>query len=847
MAEKFSNSFRRRTLIVVGLASILGLTDVLARAAPNRAPEAPAVKSVDTIAVKTPDTAKAKTAPTAPLKTVPAGPSVSSKLNSSMDSVLKQGALVNRDEDSAAQVEADSNESGGSMEPPKSSTGNGSLTPNGTPPGPGPGASSSPPVAGHPAAKPGLPFIMKKPSKKDIAGFQAAVLKALTALEKKDYAKARMALAKSWPTERLAQVYRTVLLSKAYQGEGDLVRADSVLQACLEWVGGTVWQSYLLNRRVELFPGTHPSDSLRLVFLAHVIQAPVSVQVKVNFLYDLLRLQGFTGNPTGFMEPLRRIVSLAPADRRLDSLYHALAPNLPPGKGLWEDQNLMLELETKLSLHTQALARCEAMVKMVPGKSEKQQLHWTFATLIYSSKDFTKAIAAYNKFIERYGETPEAVLQIARSYDRLQEPKKALIWYDKYLEKYPKQDKTSEIYWLRAWDLESQGDYVEAIEFYYRELADFSGNKRGDWANFRVGVCQLKAGNLAAALQAFQAIRSQQSSNAYAAGLFWEARLREAMGDSAAAKSVFLEVHRKYPFNFYGHLARQTLTARGDWADSLEPWKRFAPSTAESVKAWMKSEMSGFREKIDNGFESEYLSMGKLLQFKLDTLAILTLKTTPDKVKSNPWYLYLYGRMFANRELWRESYRLGLQLSYRIPPDKWGMAPKEVLRLLYPRPYEGLVQKYSAKNRLDPSFVYALMRQESAFEWDIKSGAGAVGLMQLMPATGKMMAKKEKWSAFDPYALINPDVNINLGTAYLRDLKKEYNDNPYFVLSNYNAGPEPTRRWKSGSAAKPVEMVIEDINYWETRDYVKKVMGNYWTYRLLWNNRAPGARRTAVR
>jgi len=95
------------------------------------------------------------------------------------------------------------------------------------------------------------------------------------------------------------------------------------------------------------------------------------------------------------------------------------------------------------------------------------------------------------------------------------------------------------------------------------------------------------------------------------------------------------------------------------------------------------------------------------------------------------------------------------------------------------------------------------------------------------------MAKEESLGHFEVAMLMDPEVNIHLGTAYLRDLKKEYHDNPYLVLANYNAGPEATKRWQNAGANKPVEAMVENINYWETRDYVKKVMGNYATYRLL--------------
>ncbi|HKP94680.1 MAG TPA: transglycosylase SLT domain-containing protein, partial [Fibrobacteria bacterium] len=743
-----------------------------------------------------------------PAVPVPAPAAGSPAMRATVDSLLKSGSMANRDEDSLAQAEADSGAQAG--------------------------------------AKPGLPFAMKKPTRKEVAAFQAAVLGAVTSMEKKAYAKSLRTLSRTEPTERLAQVYKAILMANIYMGLEDYPRADSVLQACLDWVGGTVWQSYLLNRRIQIFPLTQPGDSARLSFYTKVIQAPVSGQVKINFLYGLLRLQGFTGSPAGFDMLLKRLVASAPADRRLDTLYQMLAPNVPPGWGTWESQELMLDLETKLGLNDKAIARSEAALKLVPGKPEKQKMHWNYATLIYKNREYPKAIQSLEKYMEKYGETPEAILQIARCYDRMEEPKKAIVWYDRLLEKFPKADKTSEIYWLRAWDLEQQGNYEEAIEFYFRQLADFSANKRGDWANFRIGLCQYKAGNAGAAYQAFKAIRDQVNSNAYPAGLFWEARAQDSLGDSSGARATLTLLSAKYPLNFYGHMARQTLQARKAWPDSLDPWRRFAPSTPEGIKAWMKSEMSGFREKLDTEYESDYLSIGKLLQFRLDTLATLTLRTVPAKVKNNPWFLYTTARMFKNRQLWRESYKLGLQLSYRIAPDKWGEAPKEVLRLIFPRPYEGLVQKYAAKRGLDPAFVYALMRQESGFDRDIKSGAGAVGLMQLMPATGKTVAKKEKWPRFDPYSLTEAEVNISLGTAYLRDLHKDYQGNHYWVLANYNAGPEPTKRWQNqavGAAGRerPLEATIEDISYWETRDYVKKVMGNYWTYRILWNNRSRAA------
>jgi len=271
----------------------------------------------------------------------------------------------------------------------------------------------------------------------------------------------------------------------------------------------------------------------------------------------------------------------------------------------------MLDLETKLALYPAAIARTEAALKLVPGVPEKKQLHWEYASLFYKAKEYPKAITAYSKWMERYGETPEAIMQVARCYDRQQDPKKAIFWYDKLLEKYPKHEKTSEIYWMRAWDLEAAGDYEEAIEFYYRQLADFSANKRGDWANFRVGLCQYKAGNAAASLQAFKAIREQVNSNAYPAGLFWESRALDSLRDSAGARASLIELARKYPFTFYGHLARQSLQ-RGESDLAIAGYDKL---TAEEVVSKL-SELSS--PNMMNPNEEYVISFGGVKPGKYD-------------------------------------------------------------------------------------------------------------------------------------------------------------------------------------------------------------------------------------
>jgi soluble lytic murein transglycosylase len=128
--------------------------------------------------------------------------------------------------------------------------------------------------------------------------------------------------------------------------------------------------------------------------------------------------------------------------------------------------------------------------------------------------------------------------------------------------------------------------------------------------------------------------------------------------------------------------------------------------------------------------------------------------------------------------------------------------------------------------------VSAVMRQESIFNPEIVSPAGAIGLMQIMPYTAKQLADDLKIPFFVD-SLYNPAYNIKLGTYYLKQLLDTFNNNFVMVLSSYNAGPHNAKKWYEKNKQEEFDLFIEDIEFTETRGYVKKVMGNYWSYQEL--------------
>lgn len=154
------------------------------------------------------------------------------------------------------------------------------------------------------------------------------------------------------------------------------------------------------------------------------------------------------------------------------------------------------------------------------------------------------------------------------------------------------------------------------------------------------------------------------------------------------------------------------------------------------------------------------------------------------------------------------------------------------IALAYPMPHQDKVVHYSNRFGIDPAWAYGIMRQESRFNVGAKSGVGASGLMQIMPATAKEIARQlgESYSAS---AMNNPDTNIRYGTFYLSQLLAKAGGQAVLATAGYNAGATKATRWQPDFGHLPADQYVESIPYPETRGYVKAVMENTMNYRIL--------------
>ena len=173
------------------------------------------------------------------------------------------------------------------------------------------------------------------------------------------------------------------------------------------------------------------------------------------------------------------------------------------------------------------------------------------------------------------------------------------------------------------------------------------------------------------------------------------------------------------------------------------------------------------------------------------------------------------------------------QISLQIPAALLSSAPGPKNRwawdCAYPRPHKGSIRNHEATSKLPPDLLWAVMRQESAFDEEVVSPARAVGLLQLMPetaravATGASLPHEEGW-------LVRPDHNVQLGALYMHELLDKLHGSVPLAVAAYNAGPDAITRWQSHAKGETLDVFVETIPFLETRGYVVRVMGNMARY-----------------
>jgi soluble lytic murein transglycosylase len=283
-----------------------------------------------------------------------------------------------------------------------------------------------------------------------------------------------------------------------------------------------------------------------------------------------------------------------------------------------------------------------------------------------------------------------------------------------------------------------------------------------------------------------------------AAWTYWYGRALAAQGEATGSRAYYLRIAGQT--DFYGLLANEELGYVG-----TVPVASFTPSEDDVAKARAHPGLARSLELIRLGMRTEGVREW-----------LFTIRHFNDR------------QLLAAAELAR---REGVHDRAIHTADRTVRSHNFALR--YPVPYYDVFSQYAKTYNLDEAWVLGLVRQESRFVTDARSGVGAAGLMQVMPRTAKLVAKKVGLRNFRPKDVTEINTNVNLGTGYMKMVLDQLGDQ-VLASAAYNAGPSRAKRWRD---ARPLEGAIyaETIPFAETRDYVKKVMANSVFYSAVLN------------
>jgi soluble lytic murein transglycosylase len=450
-------------------------------------------------------------------------------------------------------------------------------------------------------------------------------------------------------------------------------------------------------------------------------------------------------------------------------------------------------MQTLLSISTEGqTAAFTARIDVRSGMNQYRLKNWKQA-----EKNLLRAVDS-----PLPGIRSEARFWLAKTVERQDQNDRAFALYMELVSEGKKQEFADDALMEAAGLRRSQGKYSEAARLYEQVAKSFPESKFISRANWEIGWCRYLAGEYRVAAESFKGLLKDELQREKS--LYWLARALENTSDGDA-DSYYRLLADEYPAGFYATWYR---TQKGI-KDLREPMNQSNGLNNLPLLA---------------GFEKPRLLAALGMADESRSEMVAARKKTGDKKSLFPGLARVYLEL--------QEYNSAIALFLQNRPVKWDKASLPLWSAGYPMVYSELVSRDTTANGLSEGLIYGLIRAESGFSPAIKSPAGAIGLMQLMPSTAKATAREK--GTFNPQQLTVPEYNIKLGTRHFRDLMKDYNGDVIYSIAAYNAGSTAVDRWRKNTKGLKMDEFIESIPYQETRDYVKKVYASAATYRQLY-------------
>lgn len=412
------------------------------------------------------------------------------------------------------------------------------------------------------------------------------------------------------------------------------------------------------------------------------------------------------------------------------------------------------------------------------------------------------AIKTYKKLIELFPSSnfaDDGLYRTGRISYIADDLHNAAFYYQRIIDEYPSGDRISDAYWELGWIKYRLQDYEGA-------LFTFDGMSKH-----------------------FKGTSLEEKS------LFWKTKSLEKLGRKEEAAEGYKSLFSINPFSYYGFESANALKELGINVTFPAINKELDPDNPEI--AGIIPEIYGYLEPqvIVSEEDATHINKAKELLFiEFYDSAASEIEASGEETDADPSKILEISTLYLKSRDYENSILL-IQKNYKkLSSALKGSEKDYYYYLFYPFAFKEYIRKYAGTYGIDEKFILAIIREESRFKADAGSHAGAQGLMQIMPATGKNIADQLGISNFNNDMLHDPETSIRMGAYYIAQQLNNFGNNKYYALGAYNGGPGAMQRWINNYGNLDIDEFIENITYDETKNYIKKVMESYYIYELMY-------------
>jgi soluble lytic murein transglycosylase len=482
------------------------------------------------------------------------------------------------------------------------------------------------------------------------------------------------------------------------------------------------------------------------------------------------------------------------------------------------------------ALHGEAIEELKKFLARAPSSTKRGEAKLKLGIAQVRLKLYEQARETFQALAgEQLAQSDEATVWLARVYLRQGLGTKLLELSRALPRRSPSVEQKGQIQLFAGIWLEDQAQYDEAREK-YREVAK-SGEPASQRAEavWREGWVLYRQARYHEAIAAWQPIVEQRNGDFEPQALYWIARSYGHIG-SPKSREVFLFLCQRYPYSYYCQLAQEQtgvpVHVLSETEDSLGEGTSGQPTEATN--------QGGARDASRAEIEQQpaYRKAIELRLLGLEQEAARELSALTDRFSRVPDALVALSVLLNEAGAYHQALRL-VRAQFRDKLERTGgaLAP-DLWRVAYPT---GLIPtiKMQGANGVDPLFVAAIIREESQYDRRAVSRVGAIGLMQVMPATAKAVTQRHRLPTVEREDLFDQETNIRIGARYLEQLLEEFSGNLVQTIAAYNAGPTVVENWVAANRGRSEDEFVELIQFQETRQYVKRVLRSYKEYQRL--------------